>query len=337
MQYKVTADGKWDYSWRRLDAFSSTPVTGGAPTLNPGSERKVLDALNGINTAIVAKVPPKPLFHMHFQSSEGLQFIPNAFSALTLRFKSKRMSKFLGHPKSTLICLTNRDRNIGTMQPLDTILQFQADDYQYMISDPLVLETKQHIIIKPIGEAQLTVGTFTQRWKEKVQPFFKGSFLIVSPTGNASLKLDDNSTTIAFSPSLAAVLGFRSHILFGEGTFEAESAYSSNVTQAKEPIAEYKQDEWMIDIYGDTLRSVTQYFMKPFEYNLLPRAYDNIPTLLGVLTKEVTLVVRQVCREIGGKDADTRCKALNITFALKNHYTSIQLLEKSNSQGNLFQ
>ena len=211
------------------------------------------------------------------------------------RFLGLQWQTFLvGH---TIIYLSTRLKRSVKLQP---------DDYEIIAFDRNVVKRHARINLKPKGESMLSQDEFIKRWQERVGKHvnatvdFKIDTLIIHLVQEVAL---------VFNKCLLDSIHYKETI-FGSGTIWANRSYKTD-KKGIQP----QDDDWIVDIYKDELKSSTAVHTVHYNYELYPRQFT-IAKLLATLSDQLTQFMKQ-------SDSDESKR-----FTLSDYFVKLELPQR---------
>ena len=277
MKYKVTSDNKWDYSWRKVPTFNVRTLTPQSTLYEiKAYEKAIAKQLTEWRNVIVED--NQELFW--YTNNYPYMYYFTAIEGFTIKFKHV-MAKFLGYQWHVYLSKQGRFR---VRSQLFRNAKLTTDDHEIMVFDPNVIKRETRIILKPKGESVLSQDEFVKRWQERVVPHLKSN--VEFKKDKLVVHLYNAKAAVVFNRCLLDTIRC-DESLFGFGTYWANHVYYPS----KEGIKP-EEDDWIVDVYSDELRSDTTSRILHYNDEVCIRQYT-IPKLLVRLSRQLTRFVKQ--------------------------------------------
>ena len=294
--YKVTKDNRWDYSWRKVPSFNVQPPASRKHYQIKPYNAAVARTLNQWNDALVQK--GRNIFA--YSTNYPYLYYYTDLDGFSMQFKHI-MARFLGYQWRVYL---NKYGRFRIRSQIKHNTKLTDDDYYVKIFDRNVVKRHARVILKSKGEAVLSHAEFRKRWQERIIQHVKCN--VEFKNHKLIIHLYDDKAALTFNVCLLDTIRCEES-LFGYGTYWANEVYYPRKGGIKP-----EDDDWIVDIYKDELKSTTTIQPLIFNYEIQPRHYT-IPRLLAKLSRDLTMLVQH---EEGFN---------TIHFSLSNHYTKLEL------------
>ena len=276
MKYKVTSDNKWDYSWRKVPSFIANTLTPQSTlTEIKAYEKAIAKQLTEWRNVIVEG--NQELFW--YTNNYPYIYYFTAIEGFTIKFRHV-MAKFLGYQRRVYLSKQGRFR-VRSQLLRDTKLK--TYDYEIMVFDPNVIKREARIILKPKGESVLSRDEFVKRWQERVVPHLQSN--VEFKKDKLIVHLYDTKAAAVFNTCLLDTIHCEQS-LFGFGTYWSNDIYFPSKDGIKP-----EEDDWIVDVYTDELRSITTNRILMHNAEVSIRQHT-IPKLLMTLSRKFTRFVK---------------------------------------------
>ena len=294
--YKVTKDNTWDYSWRKVPSFQVQPPASRKRYQMKPYHAAVTRTLNQWNDALVARGRNVFSYSSHYP----YVYYYTDLDGFSMQFKHI-MARFLGYRWRVYLSKYGRFRIRSQIQHSAKLTD---DDFYIKIFDRNVVKRHARVILKSKGESVLSHAEFHKRWQERIIPHVKCN--VEFTKSKLIIHLYDNKAALTFNACLLDTIRCEES-LFGYGTYWANEVYYPRKGGIKP-----EEDDWIVDIYKDELKTTTTIESFTFNYECYPRHYP-IPRLLSKLSRDLTLLVQH-------EDGTN-----TIQFSFFHHYIKLQL------------
>lgn len=269
VKYNLTKDQKWNYRVRHSNWKPKFPI--------PDS-KSLVKAMNAMNPVISSN---NNTLHFYLQGLKRLRY-KTQHEGLSIRM-SRQLTLALGYQWRVFLSMHSRAL-INSDLILSEIAKLKADDLSIKVFDRNVVKRKARILFKARGEAALSKDDFLNRWKEKIQPIFNARVDFKSDKVVISI-MNDDAGAITFHPAMNHAIQHE-EALFGQGEYWANYVYLHKRQRR------FEDDEWIIDIYGDEMKTVQIPHRVEILLELYPRHYT-LDQLMTFLSKTLTLKLQQ--------------------------------------------
>ena len=296
VKYKVTANNKWDYGWRKVPSFDMNLITSNSVHDSAAAIANVGKTMNQWNNIICKG----SLNAYTVTARDPSLYFTTDLNGFAIRLTSN-MANYLGY--QWRIFLNNRGRPY-LQSYTNRHQKLKPKDFYIMIFDRNVIKRDTRIILKAKGEPMLSPTEFLKRWTERIQK--KVNITALFKKHKLVLHVQDQNLAVVFNRCLLDTIRFEESV-FGKGKFWANHAYHP-IKDGLKP----EEDDWIIDIYKDELKSTTTVEKMHFSYELYPRQLT-IPKLLSTLNEQLTPFLKKAC-----------CTE-PLSFTLSDHFVKLEL------------